>query len=62
MSKSDKLTSVSVDIEQFKKFKINSVITGISLKQLVNRTINLFNNDSEYVQKYFVFESGSIGE
>ena len=62
MSKNNKLTSVSVDIDEFKKFKINSVITGISLKRLVNRTMFLFNTDTEYVEKYFTIPSGSTGE
>lgn len=57
----DKLTSVIVDKEEFKKFKINSIVSGITFKYLVNKTMYLFNNDEVFVKLYFN-TTGSIGE
>lgn len=44
----EKLTSVTVDVELFKSFKIKSVQTGITFKQIVSDVLHYFVSSSEY--------------
>ena len=46
-----KLTSVHILDEVYTKFKINSVNGSINLQKLVNRAIDLYNNDDTFKEK-----------
>ena len=41
-----KLTSIKIIEDIYKKFKVNTVNTKMSLQKLVNRSIYLYNQDS----------------
>lgn len=51
MEKNVKLTSVNILDEVYKKFKITSVNEPINLQKLVNRAIDLYNNDELFREK-----------
>ena len=64
MKHNTKLTTVIVLDDTYKKFKINIVEGSINLQKLVNRSIDLYNNNKEFRQtidnhKYSSFVSGS---
>jgi len=48
MSKKLQLTSVKVVSEEYKKFKMKCLDTNISLQQLVNATIMLYNGNGGF--------------
>ena len=43
-----KLTSVKVLESLYKRFKINTVNSSITLQKITNRAINLYLNDNEF--------------
>ena len=45
------LTSVKVVDEMFDEFKINSIRNKFNLQKLVNRSIDLYNQDEEFRRK-----------
>ena len=49
--KEDKLTSVKVIDELYKKFREKSIRDDFSLQKLVNRSIDLFVYDEEFAKK-----------
>lgn len=59
-----KLTSVKIHSDLAENFKIQSALTGFSLQKLVNRSIHLFMNDSEFKAKLMSYSvlatSGSL--
>lgn len=46
-----KLTSVHVLIGIYKKFKIKSIDSGVSLQKLVNRALDLYSTDEHFKNK-----------
>lgn len=46
-----KLTSVYVLNENYKKFKIKSIDSGLSLQKLVNYALDLYNTDEYFKNK-----------
>jgi len=46
-----KLTSVHVINGVYKKFKIKSIDSGLSLQKLVNRAMDLYNTDDHFKNK-----------
>jgi len=46
-----KLTSVHVHNGIYKKFKIKSIDSGVSLQKLVNRALDLYNIDENFKNK-----------
>ena len=50
MNKS-KLTSVKILEDLYKRFKLNTVNTKMTLQKLTNRSINLYLTDEQYKQK-----------
>lgn len=46
-----KLTSVNILDEVYKKFKVSSVNEPINLQKLVNRCLDLYNNDESFREK-----------
>lgn len=46
-----KLTSVHVLDVIYKKFKIKSIDSGLSLQKLVNRALDLYNTDDNFKNK-----------
>lgn len=46
-----KLTSVHVYYVTYKKFKIKSIDSGLSLQKLVNRALDLYNTDENFKNK-----------
>ena len=63
MSKEEKLTSVKVIDELYKKFREKSIHEDFSLQKLVNRTLDMFVYDEEFQKKVLDYdnleESGS---
>ena len=61
--KEDKLTSVKVIDELYKKFREKSIREDFSLQKLVNRSLDLFVYDEEFAKKVMEYseleESGS---
>ena len=61
--KEDKLTSVKVIDELYKKFREKSIRDDFSLQKLVNRSIDLFVYDEEFAKRLWITiileESGS---
>lgn len=59
-----KLTSVKIHKDLAENFKVQSAVTGFSLQKLVNRTLHLFMNDSEFKIKIMSYStlspSGSL--
>ena len=60
MSKKLQLTSVKVVSEEYKKFKMKCINTNISLQQLVNATIMLYNGNGGFDEKIHAAISGSV--
>jgi len=46
-----KLTSVNIIDEVYKKFKTVTVNDEINLQKLVNRSLDLYNNDDQFREK-----------
>ena len=46
-----KLTSVNVLEDVYNKFKVKAVNSEINLQKLVNRSLDLYNNDQTYREK-----------
>ena len=61
--KEEKLTSVKIIDELYKKFKAKSIRDDFSLQKLVNRSLDLFVYDEEFAKKVLDYqnleESGS---
>ena len=55
--KEDKLTSVKIIDELYKKFKEKSIRDDFSLQKLVNRSLDLFVYDEEFKKKILEFEN-----
>ena len=49
--KEDKLTSVKVIDELYKKFSEKSIVDDFTLQKLVNRSLDLFVYDEEFAKK-----------
>ena len=60
MSKKLQLTSVKVVSEEYKSFKAKCLDTGLSLQELVNRSIYLYNRNGGYDEMIHAALSGSI--
>jgi hypothetical protein len=60
MSKKVQLTSVKVVSEEYKKFKMKCLDTNISLQQLVNATIMLYNGNGGFDDTIHAAISGSV--
>jgi len=60
MSKKLQLTSVKVVSEEYKKFKMKCINTNISLQQLVNATIMLYNGNGGFDDTIHAAISGSV--
>lgn len=59
MGKKVQLTSVKVVSDEYKKFKAKSLDTNISLQQLVNATILLYNGNGGFDDAIHAAISGS---
>ena len=63
MSKEEKLTSVKVIDELYRKFREKSIRDDFSLQKLVNRSLDLFVHDEEFQKTIIEYdnleESGS---
>ena len=46
-----KLTSVNILDDVYKKFKVETVNDEINLQKLVNRALDLYNNDEQFREK-----------
>ena len=57
MSKEEKLTSVKVIDELYKKFRDKSISDDFSLKKLVNRTLDMFVYDEEFQKKVLDYDN-----
>ena len=55
--KEEKLTSVKVIDELYKKFREKSIRDDFSLQKLVNRSIDLFVYDEEFAKKIMNYEN-----
>jgi|TARA_R100001460_G_scaffold56990_1_gene96739 hypothetical protein len=55
--KEDKLTSVKIIDELYKKFKEKSIRDDFSLQKLVNRSLDLFVYDDEFKKKILEYEN-----
>ena len=55
--KDEKLTSVKVIDELYKKFREKSIRDDFSLQKLVNRSIDLFVYDEEFAKKIMNYEN-----
>lgn len=51
MEKNVKLTSVNILEDVYKKFKVVSLDQSINLQKLVNRSLDLYNNDEDFRNK-----------
>lgn len=51
MEKNVKLTSVNILEDVYKKFKIVSLDQSMNLQKLVNRALDLYNNDESFREK-----------
>ena len=51
MEKNVKLTSVNILEDVYKKFKVVSLDQSMNLQKLVNRALDLYNNDEEFRNK-----------
>jgi len=60
MSKKVQLTSVKVVSDEYKKFKMKCLDTNISLQQLVNATIMLYNGNGGFDESIHAAISGSV--
>jgi hypothetical protein len=57
MSKEEKLTSVKVIDELYRKFKEKSIRDDFSLQKLVNRSIDLFVHNEEFAKTITNYEN-----
>ncbi len=57
MSKEEKLTSVKVIDELYKKFREKSIRDDFSLQKLVNRTLDMFVYDEEFQTKVLDYDN-----
>ena len=57
MSKEEKLTSVKVIDELYKKFREKSIRDDFSLQKLVNRTLDMFVYDEECQKKVLDYDN-----
>ena len=48
MKTEQKLTSVNILDDVYKKFKVNSIEGSINLQKLVNRSMDLYNKDENF--------------
>jgi len=59
-----KLTSVKIHRDLFEEFKIESIRTNLSLQKLVNRTMHMFVNNSDFKKEIMSYSalatSGSL--
>ncbi len=55
--KEEKLTSVKIIDELYKKFKEKSIRDDFSLQKLVNRSLDLFVYDDEFKKKILEYEN-----
>ena len=55
--KEDKLTSVKVINELYRKFREKSIRDDFSLQKLVNRSLDLFVYDDEFKKKILEYEN-----
>ena len=55
--KEDKLTSVKVIDELYKKFREKSIKDDFSLQKLVNRSLDLFVDDEEFAKTIVDYEN-----
>ena len=51
MENKTKLTSVNILNDVYKKFKINTIDEDINLQKLVNRALDLYNNEPDFREK-----------
>lgn len=51
MNKKTKLTSVKILTNLYHPFKKNTVNDNMNLQKLVNRCVDLYNNDSDFMNK-----------
>jgi hypothetical protein len=51
MKAETKLTSVHILDDVYKKFKMNSIEGTMNFQKFVNRTLDLYNKDSEFREK-----------
>ena len=56
-NKEEKLTSVKIIDELYKKFKEKSIRDDFSLQKLVNRSLDLFVYDEEFKKKILEYEN-----
>ena len=56
-NKEEKLTSVKVIDELYKKFREKSIREDFSLQKLVNRSLDLFVYDDEFKKKILEYEN-----
>jgi hypothetical protein len=54
-----KLTSVNVLKDVYIEFKKNTIESDMTLQKLVNRTIDLYNNDEKF--KEYILEHKTLG-
>ena len=57
MSKEEKLTSVKVIDELYRKFREKSIRDDFSLQKLVNRSLDLFVNDEDFAKTIVEYEN-----
>lgn len=57
-----KLTSVKMECDEYKSFKSKTAYTGITLQELVNLCVYLYNHNEQFVQLVHenIIASGSI--
>ena len=57
MSKEEKLTSVKIIDELYRKFKAESIRDDFSLQKLVNRSLDMFVYDEEFQKKVLDYDN-----
>lgn len=57
MTKEEKLTSVKIINELYRKFKEKAIHDDFSLQKLVNRSLDLFVYDEEFQKKILEYEN-----
>ena len=55
-----KLTTVHVVDDLYKKFKVEAIDSPINLQKLVNRCMDLYNNDDEFRLKINSYKISSV--
>jgi hypothetical protein len=48
MKKVEKLTSVNILEDNYKKFKVNAINNNFNFQKLVNRSLDLYNKDESF--------------